>query len=203
MFRGIIMQTRDIAIICITIIILVAIGVFAISSSNFAEDTILEITSDENLDEGDSLIIKLTDKDNKELANKTISINITDKSSNIVESFTLKTNSNGEAKVNNLKSGNFSASALFIGDKNYKQSHAEKDFNVKKIVTESSSSTSSTSDSTEYATTYKADEEVNGWDPNEHEVSREDLGDGSQRITYDDGYFRIVDKDGNILSYGY
>ena len=44
---------------------------------------------------------------------------------------------------------------------------------------------------------------IDGWDPKEHEVSREDLGDGTYRITYDDGYFRIVDEDGNILTYGY
>ncbi len=42
-----------------------------------------------------------------------------------------------------------------------------------------------------------------GWNPKEHEVSREPLEDGSERVTYDDGYSRVVDKDGNILSYGY
>ena len=42
-----------------------------------------------------------------------------------------------------------------------------------------------------------------GWDPKEHEVSREAMEDGMERVNYDDGYFRIVDKDGNILSYGY
>ena len=42
-----------------------------------------------------------------------------------------------------------------------------------------------------------------GWNPKEHEVSREPLEDGNERVTYDDGYSRVVDKDGNILSYGY
>lgn len=42
-----------------------------------------------------------------------------------------------------------------------------------------------------------------GWNPKEHEVSRESLDDGNERVNYDDGYFRVVDKDGNILSYGY
>ena len=50
----------------------------------------------------------------------------------------------------------------------------------------------------------REDEEViDGWDPKEHEVSREDLDDGYQKVHYDDGYFRVVDKKGNIESYGY
>ncbi len=47
------------------------------------------------------------------------------------------------------------------------------------------------------------DKVVNGWNPKDHEVSREDLGDGMQRVTFDDGYFRIVDHDGNVVTYGY
>lgn len=47
------------------------------------------------------------------------------------------------------------------------------------------------------------DKIINGWNPKDHEVSREDIGDGLQRVTYDDGYYRIVDQDGNIISYGY
>ena len=44
---------------------------------------------------------------------------------------------------------------------------------------------------------------INGWNPKDHEVSREDLGDGLVRINYDDGYSRVIDEDGNVLSYGY
>ena len=44
---------------------------------------------------------------------------------------------------------------------------------------------------------------INGWDPKKHEVSRISIGGGLTRITYDDGYFRIVDSNGNILSYGF
>ncbi len=42
-----------------------------------------------------------------------------------------------------------------------------------------------------------------GWNPKEHEVGRDKLNDGSQRIRYDDGYFRIVDKNGYVITYGY
>ena len=67
----------------------------------------------------------------------------------------------------------------------------------------SASASTNTNTNSNYKTDNKVDDVINGWDPSEHEVSREDLGDGTVRITYDDGYFRIVDKDGNILTYGY
>ena len=47
------------------------------------------------------------------------------------------------------------------------------------------------------------DKVIRGWNPKDHEVSRKSLGGGLTRITYDDGYFRIVDGSGNILSYGF
>ena len=52
--------------------------------------------------------------------------------------------------------------------------------------------------------TQREDEKViDGWDPKKHEVSREKLDDDFERVTYDDGYFRVVDKKGNVESYGY
>ena len=47
------------------------------------------------------------------------------------------------------------------------------------------------------------DKVIRGWNPKDHEVSRKSLGGGLTRITYDDGYFRVVDGSGNILSYGF
>lgn len=42
-----------------------------------------------------------------------------------------------------------------------------------------------------------------GWNPKQHEVSREKLDGGAEKVHYDDGYFRIVDRRGNIITYGY
>lgn len=42
-----------------------------------------------------------------------------------------------------------------------------------------------------------------GWNPKEHEIGREQVGDGRERVYYDDGYSRLVDENGKILSYGY
>lgn len=42
-----------------------------------------------------------------------------------------------------------------------------------------------------------------GWNPSEHETYREDMGDGNYKIHYDDGYFRVCDRNGYIITYGY
>ena len=34
-------------------------------------------------------------------------------------------------------------------------------------------------------------------------MSREFLDGGHERVKYDDGYFVIVDKDGNIITHGF
>ncbi|MBR5503798.1 MAG: hypothetical protein IKV87_05090 [Methanobrevibacter sp.] len=75
----------------------------------------------------------------------------------------------------------------------------------KEVQTSSSTSTSNTNKNSndDYASDFKVDDVIDGWDPSEHEVSRECLGDGEYRVTYDDGYHRVVGEDGNILSYGY
>lgn len=54
-------------------------------------------------------------------------------------------------------------------------------------------------------TTEREEDKVtpDGWNPKEHEVSREDLGDGNQKVRYDDGYMRVVNKKGDVLTYGF
>lgn len=42
-----------------------------------------------------------------------------------------------------------------------------------------------------------------GWGPNKHELYRVNLPDGNHRIYYDDGYKRVCDSHGYVLSWGY
>ncbi len=191
------MNTRDIIIICITIIVLLSIGMFVMMNGNADEKSILTMTNSPYLYEGDSLILKLSDENGTAIGNQKVEINLTHSSNGITENFTLKTNSNGECRLEDLIADNFTLSAKYYGNKEYKAATLSGNIYVKK----KSSTSNNTND--EYKTDNKVDDVVNGWDPSEHEVSREDLGDGTVKITYDDGYFRIVDKDGNILTYGY
>ena len=200
------MNSRDIIVICTTIILLLCIGMFVMFNSSSAETTILTMTSSSVLTEGDSLILKLNDESGSGIPNQRIEINMTHDDNGITENFTLKTNSNGECKLEDLPAGNFSLIAKYYGNKNYKESGISGKITVNKKASKNNSNANKTTKSSnkdKYKSDFKVDDVINGWDPSEHEVSREDLGDGTQRITYDDGYFRIVDKDGNILSYGY
>ena len=191
------MNSRDIIIICATAIILLAIGIFLMANpfGGAGETAILTMESNQQLNEVDSLILKLSDENKTAISGERIEINLTHGSNGVTENFTLKTNENGECKLEDLIADNFTLSAKFNGNKNYKQAALSGNIYVKKKANASSSD--------KYKTDNKADDVIDGWDPKEHEVSREDLGDGTYRITYDDGYFRIVDEDGNILTYGY
>ena len=197
------MNTRDLIIICVTVILLLCIGMFLMFNSGGGETTILSMTNTPTLNEGDSLILKLTDENGTIISNQRIKINLTD-SKGITENYTLKTNSKGECRLEDLPADNFTLFAKYDGSKKYKESTISGKITVKKSDTSNANSNSKPSTSNnDFKTDNKVDDVINGWDPSEHEVSREDLGDGTQRITYDDGYFRIVDKDGNILTYGY
>ena len=199
------MNSRDIIVICLTIILLLGIGMYVMFNSSSAETTILTMTSSSVLTEGDSLILKLNDENGSGIPNQRIEINMTHDDNGITENFTLKTNSNGECKLEDLPAGNFSLLAKYYGNNNWKESGISGKLIVNKKASSKNSNANKTasSDKDKYKSDYKVDDVINGWDPSEHEVSREDLGDGTERITYDDGYFRIVDEDGNILSYGY
>ena len=191
------MNTRDIIIICATIIIILAIGIFVLSNpfGSAGETSILTMKSNQQLNEGDSLILKLSDEDGNAISGERIEINLTHGSNGVTENFTLKTNANGECRLEDLIADNFTLSAKYNGNKDYAPATLTGTIYVKKIA--------QSSNGNEFKTDNKVDDVIDGWDPKEHEVSREDLGDGTYRITYDDGYFRIVDEDGNILTYGY
>ena len=190
------MNSRDIIIICTTVIILLAIGIFLMANPfGSGETAILTMESSQSLTEGDSLILKLSDENKTPIAGQRIDINLTHGSNGITENFTLKTNADGECRLEDLIADNFTLTAKYKGNKDYKQATLSGNIYVKKKA--------SASNNDKYKTDNKVDDVIDGWDPKEHEVSREALGDGTYRITYDDGYFRIVDEDGNILTYGY
>ena len=196
---GVNMNSRDIIIVCGTIILLLLIGMFVMFGMNGEEQTsILTMTSSSSLTEGDSLVLKLNDENGSAIAGQRIEINLTHASNGITENFTLKTNEKGECKLEDLIADNFTVLAKYYGNKEYKPATLSGEIHVKKKVSNTAINTN-----TDYKSEHKVDDVIDGWDPSEHEVSREALGDGTYRISYDDGYFRIVDEDGNILTYGY
>ena len=198
------METKNIIIICLTIIVLVCLGIFLMTNMNSQEESHITILTSQYLTAGDSLKLKLCDKDSKGIANQTIDLKIKSNDGSKNDEITVATNEKGECRIDNIPKGNYTLTAKYAGTRDYQAYTLNYEFVVKeKEVQKPVQSTTSNSKSGEYASDYKVDYVINGWDPSEHEVSREYIGDGNYRITYDDGYFRVVDSDGNILSYGY
>jgi hypothetical protein len=191
-----------IILLCVIIAILI-VGVVMFSPLMAKEKSNLAI-SDKELNVGDSLTVTLSDDDGVAMANQTVKIRLTDKDGITIDE-DITTDSKGKAKLKVDEKGKYSVECKFDGDGKYASSSTAANLTVKKATTEvvnedkTSDSVSALSDSEreEYKIT------PDGWNPREHEVSREPIGNGNERVNYDDGYMRVVDQDGNILSHGW
>lgn len=198
------METKNILIICLTIIILVCLGIFLMSHANSQEETHITVLTSQYLTVGDSLKLKLSDKGGNGIANQLIELEIKSDDGTIEDKVTIKTDDKGESQISNLQKGNYNLVAKYNGTGVYKGYTLNYEFVVRAIETvNDDTNTANDTDTDDFATNNTVDDVVNGWDPSEHETYREDLGDGLYRVHYDDGYFRVIDENGNILSYGY
>ena len=191
-----------IILLCVIIAILI-VGIVMFSPLMAKEKSNLAI-SDKELNVGDSLTVTLSDDDGVAMANQIVKIRLTDKDGITIDE-DVTTDSKGKAKLKVDEKGKYSVECRFDGDGKYASSSTAANLTVKKATTEivnedkTSDSVSALSDSEreEYKIT------PDGWNPREHEVSREPIGNGNERVNYDDGYMRVVDQDGNILSHGW
>ena len=191
-----------IILLCVIIAILI-VGIVMFSPLMAKEKSNLSI-SDKELNVGDSLTVKLTDENGEPIANQTVKIRLTDKDGVTIDE-DATTNSKGKAKLKVDEKGKYSVECRFDGDGKYASSSTAANLTVKKASTEvvnedktsNSVSASSNGEREEYQIT------PDGWNPREHEVSRERIDSERERVNYDDGYFVVVDNDGNILSHGW
>lgn len=204
--RGEKMENKHIIAILLVIIAIlaVAIGFALLNPMNAKEPTKIKITSDKEQYEGGELSIKLTDLNKTPVSKEIVNITVTNNKGKVVVDDVVKTNSKGKAKLDlNLKKGKYVINVTYCGNENYTGNMTTQKLTIKELVTEvvksesSSSSSSQNSEREEYQIT------PDGWNPGEHEVSRRSVGDGRERVNYDDGYFRVVDQDGNIITHGW
>ncbi len=110
--------------------------------------------------------------------------------------------------------GNYSHKNLFIATKDKEDMiHALQNVNVDEEVSLNETNQTNQSVTTTQTTTKSSSEEesveredeqvIDGWDPKEHEVSRERVDDNMEKVYYDDDYYRFVDDNGKVVSYGY
>lgn len=125
------MDNNKIIIILLIIIAALLTSAF-VMFYNQGEDTSLTI-EDKKLKSGESVKVILSDKNNNSLANKTITVTLTDKNkTQIIKNIT--TNSKGVAKFKIKDSGKYLTECKFTGDKAYKSSNTSDNITVKKDV---------------------------------------------------------------------
>ncbi len=201
-------SNKVIIILLVVIIAVLAVGLAMMISGPSKVGTELTVDAESSLSQGDTIEIRLTDSNGNPLGNQKVKVEFVDEN-NASSYYSVVTGEDGVGKLKLDKSeGSYIVHAVFEGDGKYNANDTSKQISIENeanTVQVSSSSSQSADSSSSEPTRQREDEKVtsDGWDPKEHEVSREAMEDGMERVNYDDGYFRIVDKDGNILSYGY
>ncbi|MBE6498636.1 MAG: carboxypeptidase regulatory-like domain-containing protein [Methanobrevibacter sp.] len=212
---------KIIIILLIIIIAILAVGLGVMLTGDFnKQECKLTVKCNKTMSNGDSVIIKLTDLNKTPIKNANITIKLTSK--NTTKEYNATTNEKGKAtlKLSNMDDGKYTVNCTFDGNDKYKATTAEKKFSYTDEIVASggSSSDSSSSSSVDpidanrptndpnykgYTPLHESEVTNDGWNPREHEVSRKNMADGSQEIRYDDGYYRLVDENGYVITYGY
>ena len=140
------MENKNIIIILIVIIIVLAaaIGFTLFNPIHAKEPTKIKITSDNTLNEGDSLSLQLTDLNKTALSNEKVTINVKDSKGKFVLNKTVKTNSKGKAKFGlSLEKGKYNVTASYDGNENYTGNNTTQILTVKEKVAEAQITSSS------------------------------------------------------------
>ncbi len=126
----------------IIIVIALIVGVFGFMPNINKQDTNLTFISNSTINEGDSIVIKLTDVNGNLLVNKTINVTVTD-GNKTSSYFSIVTNESGFGVLKLDKgAGNYTIKCIFGGDDNYKSSNASQEITINKIITETTVSQS-------------------------------------------------------------
>ena len=198
------MESKNIIIILIVIIVILAaaIGFMVLKPMYAKEPTKIKVTSNKTLNERDDLSVKLTNLNKTPLSQEVVNITIKDNNGKFVANKIVKTNDKGNAIMNlNLKKGKYNVSVSYGGNENYTGNNTTQKLTIKEKVVQAKASQSGGSSQNSQREEYKITPD--GWNPGEHEIGRRSIGNGLERVGYDDGYFRVVDQDGNIVTHGW
>ena len=168
------MENKNIIIILVVIIIILAavIGFMVLKPMHAKEPTTIKITSNDTLDEGKDLTLKLADLNKTPLSNQKVNITIKNSNGKVVANKTVETNDNGNAKMDlNLKKGKYAVLVAYGGNENYTGNNTTQKLTIKEKVVKATSSEQSSTQSS----------------------------GGSHIIMGEDGYYYTVDDNGNIL----
>lgn len=175
--------------VAVIIILAVAVGVMYFQSMNVSEQSIVKITSDNALYEGNDLSVELSDLNKTPISDADIDIVIKDKDGDIVVNGMVKTDSKGKAKLNlDLSKGKYDVEAIFNGNDNFTLSNATQKLTIEEVKTE----TVSLNDYPEYSADlgyYRSTGITDG------EFAVVELASGRQVVIAGDGYYEYNGKD--------
>lgn len=175
--------------VAVIIILAVAVGVMYFQSMNVSEQSIVKITSDNALYEGNDLSVELSDLNKTPISDADIDIVIKDKDGDIVVNGMVKTDSKGKAKLNlDLSKGKYDVEAIFNGNDNFTLSNATQKLTIEEVKTE----TVSSNDYPEYNADlgyYRSTGITDG------EFAVVELASGRQVVIAGDGYYEYNGKD--------
>ena len=179
------MDKKELIIIGIVIVIFIVVAGVMLSPSTGAKDTELKMLNNGTLGENGTIYIKLTDAQKQSLADKPVTVKITDKSGKEVLSKTVKTY---EVKVSYDGDNNYTASSL--KEKiNVKSGYVEEDINMTAMIGSDTDTTDTQTASPDTST-----DSYNSYTPDYSDTSQDSSDTGSDD---DDSGTAVIDENGN------
>ena len=178
-----------ISLLLIIIALLVILGITLINPFDAKTDSLIRITSNDTLSDGDYFSISLTDGAGTPIANQTVNIIIADASSHKnPQRVVTDAMGNGMLQLNGLTAGEYIVNITYAGNDNYSDCSVTQKITIKEVQkqTTSSSSTSSKFSDAQWSRRYYWDDGT----PVRGEVYLIQTSDG-QLWTYDNGYYHL------------
>lgn len=139
---------KIIIILALIIIAILAAGIVVLNPFAAKVDTAISITSSQELTEGDSLSISLTDINSRPVSGALIQINITDlNGSTTQKTLTTDASGNGVIALGDLASGQYMINVAYYGNSSLKSSFASQNININPKVVQSVSTESASQSS--------------------------------------------------------
>ena len=137
-----------IALLLIIIVLLVVFAIVFINPTNAKTDTKITVTSNNTLHDGQDFSIALTDINGTPLTNQTVNITIADANGGKnQQQVTTDGMGNGILQLNGLATGNYSVNVTYGGNDNYSVSNITQKIEIKEVVKETKSQSTSTGNS--------------------------------------------------------
>ena len=196
------MDKKELIIIGIVIVIFIVVAGVMLSPSTGAKDTELKMLNNGTLGENGTIYIKLTDAQKQSLADKPVTVKITDKSGKEVLSKTVKTHVTGVAivKLAKMSPGEYEVKVSYDGDNNYTASSLKEKINVKSgYVEEDINMTAMIGSDTDTTDTQTASPDTSTDSYNSYTPDYSDTSQDSSdtRSDDDDSGTALIDENGN------